>query len=96
MKAGVTSLLFDWTSWSVFEAAAMDLNKLTDAVTSYICFCEDSCVQTKTFYTYDDNKPWFNTKLQTLRQAKEEANRSEGNALYKQARKILNKENWNS
>ena len=33
---------FDCTDWSVFEAAASDLDD-TDTVTSYIRFCEDVC-----------------------------------------------------
>ncbi len=33
---------FDLTDWSVFEAAANDLDELTETVTSYISFCEDS------------------------------------------------------
>ena len=32
---------FDCTDWSVFEAAATDLDELTDTVTSYTSFCED-------------------------------------------------------
>ncbi len=32
---------FDCTYWSVFEAAANELDKLTESVTSYISFCED-------------------------------------------------------
>ncbi|KAL0148892.1 hypothetical protein M9458_055803, partial [Cirrhinus mrigala] len=32
---------FELTDWSVFEAAATDLDELTDTVTSYISFCED-------------------------------------------------------
>lgn len=40
---------FDCTDWSVFEAAATDLNELTDTVISYISFCEDLCVPTRTY-----------------------------------------------
>ena len=39
---------FDCTDWSVVEAASTDLDELTDTVTSYICFCEDIFVPTKT------------------------------------------------
>jgi len=61
---------FDCTEWSVFEAAATDLNDLTDTVTSYVSFCKDICVKTKTFFTYNNNKPWFNSNLRKLCQAK--------------------------
>jgi hypothetical protein len=83
---------FDCTNWSVFEAAATDLNDLTDTVTSYIRFCEDLCVQTKTFCTYNNSKPWFTPNLRKLRQAKEEAHSSGDRDLYKQARNKLTKE----
>lgn len=83
---------FDCTDWSVFEAAATDLNNFTDTVTSYISFCEDICVKTKTFCTYNNSKPWFNPKLRKLRQAKEEAYSRGDRDLYRQARNNLMKE----
>ena len=55
---------FDCTDWSVFEAANNNLDDLTDTVTSYITFCEDMCVPTKTFRTYSNNKPWFTGQAQ--------------------------------
>ncbi len=33
---------FDLTDWSVFEAAGNDLAELTETVTLYISFCEDT------------------------------------------------------
>ena len=53
---------------------------------------EDSCVQTKTFCLYNNYKLWYNTKVQKLRQDKEEADRSDDRALYKQARSTLTRE----
>ncbi len=38
----VLQACLDLTDWSVFEAAANDLEELTETVTSYISFCEDS------------------------------------------------------
>ena len=57
---------FDCTDWSVFEAAFTDLDELTDTVTSYISFCEDMCVPTKTLCTFSNNEPWFTGKLRQL------------------------------
>ncbi|KAG7458317.1 RNA-directed DNA polymerase from transposon BS, partial [Solea senegalensis] len=82
---------FDCTDWSVFVAAATDLDELTDTVTCYTRFCEDMCVPTKTFCTYN-NKPWFTAKLRLLRQAKEEAYRSGDRVLYNTTRNSLTKE----
>ncbi len=36
---------FYLTDCNVFEAAATDLDELTETVTSYISFCEDMCIQ---------------------------------------------------
>ncbi|KAL0148430.1 hypothetical protein M9458_056240 [Cirrhinus mrigala] len=83
---------FELTDWSVFEAAATDLDELTDTVMSYISFCEDMCVPTRNYLTFNNDKPWFSAKLKQLRQAKEDAYRSGDKALYKQAKYTLNRE----
>uniref|UniRef100_A0A7N8WMP4 Reverse transcriptase domain-containing protein n=1 Tax=Mastacembelus armatus TaxID=205130 RepID=A0A7N8WMP4_9TELE len=83
---------FECTDWSVFQAAATNLDELTDSVTSYISFCEDMCIPTRTFLTYNNDKPWFSGKLRQLRKAKGDAYRSGDRVLYNQARNTLNKE----
>ncbi|KAL0186728.1 hypothetical protein M9458_018398, partial [Cirrhinus mrigala] len=88
----VLQACFEWTDWSVFEAAANDLDELTETVTSYISFCEDICIPSRTYLTYNNDKPWFTKKLKQLRQAKEDAYRNGGRVLYNQARNTLNKE----
>ncbi len=55
--------------WSVFEAAATDLDEFTYTVTSYISFC----VPTRSYLKLNNDKPWFSTKLKQLRRAKEDA-----------------------
>jgi len=77
---------------SVFEAAATDLDELTETVTSYISFCEDMCILTRTHLTYNNDKPWFTAKLRQLRQAKEDSYRNGDRVLYKQAKYTLEKE----
>ncbi len=71
----VLQACFNLSDWSVFEAAATDLDEFTETVKSYISFCEDVCIHTKTHLTYNNNKPWFTAKLRQLRQAKEDAYR---------------------
>jgi len=83
---------FDLTDWSVFKAAANDLAKLTEIVTSYISFFEDMCIPTRTRLTHSNDKSWFTAKLRQLRQAKEDAYRKGGIVLYKQAKYTLEKE----
>ncbi len=83
---------FDLTDWTVFEAAATDLDELKETVTSYISFCEDMCIPTRTHLTYKNDKPWFTAKLRQLRLAKEDAYRKGDKVLYKQAKYTLEKE----
>ncbi len=87
----VLQACLDLTDWSVFEAAANDLDELTETVTSYISFCEDMCIPTRTHLTYNNDKLWFTAKLR-LRQAKEDAYRKGDRVLYKQAKYTLEKE----
>lgn len=47
-QRGELEARFDTTDWNVSEAAAPDLNKPTDTVTSYISLCDDMCVPSKT------------------------------------------------
>ncbi|KAK3506587.1 hypothetical protein QTP70_010160, partial [Hemibagrus guttatus] len=74
------------------KAGATDLDELTETVTSYISFCEDMCIPTRTYLTFNNDKPWFTSKLRNLRQAKEDAFRNGDKVLYNQARNTLNKE----
>ncbi len=62
----VLQACFDLTDWSVFEAAATDLDELIETVTSHISFCEDMCIPTRTHLTYNNDKPWFTAKLRQL------------------------------
>ncbi len=80
---------FYLTDGSVIEAAATDLDELTETVTSYISFCEDICIPTRTFLSFNNDKPWFTGKLKQLCQAKEDAYRSGDKILYNQARNRL-------
>ncbi len=82
----------DLTDWSVFEAAANDLDELTENVTSYISFCEYMCIPTRTCLTYNNDKPWFTAKLRQLRQAKEDAYKKGDKVLYKQTKYTLEEE----
>ncbi len=49
-------------------------------------------IPTRTRLTYNNDKPWFTTKLRQLRQAKEDAYRMGDKILYKQAKYTLEKE----
>ncbi len=90
-RAGFTNLSRPY--WlECFEAAANDLDEFTETVTSYISFCEDMCIPTRTHLTYNNDEPWFTAKLRQLRQAKEDAYRKVDKVLYEQAKYTLEKE----
>ncbi|KAK0144339.1 Serine/threonine-protein kinase SMG1 [Merluccius polli] len=73
----VLQACLDSTDWDVFRTATNSLDEYTEAVTSYISFCEeDCCVPSRTRVSYNNDKPWFTAKLRRLRLDKEEAFRS--------------------
>ena len=61
------------TDWSVFKETATDIDEYTDSVTSYISFCEQLCIPTKTVTIYGNNKPWFKTSIKNKLVAKDKA-----------------------
>ncbi|KAK3524902.1 hypothetical protein QTP86_011402 [Hemibagrus guttatus] len=50
------------------------------------------CIPTRTYLTFNNDKPWFTAKRRHLHQAKEDAYRNGDRVLYNQARNTLNKE----
>ncbi len=71
---------------SFFEAAANNLDELTETVTSYISFCEDMCIPIRTHLTYN------NDKTQTASTAQDDAYGKGDKVLYKQVKYTLEKE----
>ncbi|KAJ4922197.1 hypothetical protein JOQ06_016603 [Pogonophryne albipinna] len=66
---------FACTDWEVFHAAG-DFHAYTDTVTSYVQFCEQLCIPTKTVKQHNNNKPWFAKEIQQLRKDKNYAYKS--------------------
>lgn len=67
---------FDCTDGIASKGATTNLDELTGTVTSYISFFDNMCVPTKTFSTYNTNKPWLIVKFKQLQYAKEETYRN--------------------
>ncbi|XP_071313996.1 uncharacterized protein [Trachinotus anak] len=76
----------DCTDWEVFRTASNSLDEFTEAVTSYISFCEDCCIPSRTRVSYNNDKPWFTAKLSQLRRQKEEAFRSGDRDRFKESK----------
>ncbi|KAK0134739.1 hypothetical protein N1851_029630 [Merluccius polli] len=82
----VLQACLDSTDWDVFRTATNSLDEYAEAVTSYISFCEDCCVPSRTRVSYNNDKPWFTAKLRRLRLDKEEAFRSGDKDRFKEAK----------
>ncbi|CAG5929491.1 unnamed protein product [Menidia menidia] len=74
------------TDWDVFRTATTSLDEYTGTVTSYISFCEDCCIQSRTRVSYNNDKPWFSPKIRQLRLQKEEAFRSGDRDRFKESK----------
>ncbi len=53
------------TNWDIFFESCQDLDELTDTITSYIKFCEDYVLETKTMKIFPNNKSWVSKQLKT-------------------------------
>ncbi|XP_019210931.1 uncharacterized protein LOC109200009 [Oreochromis niloticus] len=80
------------TDWDTMKAASNSWDEFTDAVTSYIYFCEDSIVPSRTRVSYNNDKPWFTPKLKKLWLEKRKAFRSGDRACYREAKYRFTKE----
>ncbi|KAJ8372732.1 hypothetical protein AAFF_G00277400 [Aldrovandia affinis] len=80
-----------FTDWDIFKTNNNNLDDYADAVTSYISFCEETCIPTRAVYKFNNCKPWFPAELGKLRTNKEEAYRSGDRDAYKRAKYALNK-----
>ena len=52
----------DCMDWNVFKTATESLDEYTEAVTSYISFCEDCCMPSRNRVSFNNDKPWFTAK----------------------------------
>ena len=54
---------FEATNWDVFTDNCSDPDELVDTVTSYVKFCEETVIKTKSVHVYPNNKPWVTKDL---------------------------------
>ena len=54
---------FDCTDWAVFSESCAHHGEYADTVTSYVSFCTDSCIPSKTVTIYANDKPWFSKDI---------------------------------
>ena len=54
---------FEATNWDVFTDNCTDPDELVDTVTSYVKFCEETVIKTKSVHAYPNNKLWVTKDL---------------------------------
>ncbi|XP_049908650.1 uncharacterized protein nek6 isoform X1 [Epinephelus moara] len=79
---------YDCTAWDTFTETSSDIDELTDVISSYVTFCEDSVIPKKTFKVFPNNKPRVSKSLKILLNKKKiafrEGNISELNVLQRE------------
>lgn len=89
-KNGLTQDCFEHTDWDVFKQGA-NLEEYTSAVQSYVHFCTDAVLPTKTITVFPNLKPWMDGTVWPLLKARDVAYRSGDRLAYSRARKELKK-----
>ena len=74
-----------YVEWAGAEAGN-NLDAYTDTVTSFVSYCEEACVPTRTRVSYNNDKPWFTAQLRRLRLEKEDAWRRGDKSRFRDAR----------
>lgn len=85
---GELQCCFKLTNWDLFLSDSLDLNDQVLVVTSYINFCVESIIPTKSLTLFPNNKPWVTKKLKNVLNIKKIIFLSWSN----EEKKIINKE----
>ena len=65
---------FESTDWDVLcEPHREDIAQMTDCITDYIRFCEDTNMPARTVQCFSNNKPWITSDLKALLNMKKRA-----------------------
>ena len=62
---------FEYTDWGVFKEEGADLEEFTSSVLSYISFCTDAVLPTKTITVFPNEKPWVDSTVMALLKARD-------------------------
>ncbi len=68
------------TDWDMFKESSTDIDELTDVVSSWVSYCENSVIPEKFVKIYPNSKPWISKTLKALLYKKKKAFK-EGNRL---------------
>ena len=92
-KEGVEALngCFHCTDWSLFIEESDSLDEAVDVVSSYVNFCCETVLETKTFKTYPNSKPWINGETKRLIHDKVTAFKDKNTEEVKEIQKKIDK-----
>ncbi|KAK0145656.1 hypothetical protein N1851_015437 [Merluccius polli] len=84
---------FESTDWDVLcEPHGGDIDNMTDCITDYIRFCEDTTMPARTVHCFSNNKPWITSDLKALpnkKKAFRSGDREEQRRVQQELREML-------
>ena len=83
---------FECTDWDVFFNSCDDVNDATDVISSYVSFCRDMIIPSKTIKIFPNNKPWISKSLKSTLNEKKIAFQTGDRQNRKQIQAKLRKE----
>lgn len=80
----------DCTDWDALgQPHREDINNMTECISDYIRFCEDTILPQRTVRCFPNNKPWITSDLKALLNDKKRAFRSEDRGELKRVQHLL-------
>ena len=76
---------FESTEWSVLVDSCENVSEAADVVSSYIGFCEDMLISTKTVKVFPNNKPWISKSIKSALNEKKDSFSDRGQGRKKES-----------
>ena len=86
---------FEATDWDVFFDET-DIDTISDSITSYMSFCEDTVIPKKEIKIYSNTKPWVNKEMSQILREKKVAYHANDGPKQKELEKRFRSESFKS
>lgn len=88
----------DCTLWEEFVHSSQDIDELTEVVSSWVAYCEETVIPKKVVKIYPNNKPWVSKQLKDLLKKKKSAfkekNSQELYIVQKEIKREIKRAKW--
>lgn len=88
----------DCTLWEEFVKSSRDIDELTEVVSSWVAYCEDTIIPNKVVKIYPNNKPWVSKQLKDLLKKKKlvfrQNNLQELHSIQKEIKREIKRAKW--